>query len=127
MADEEVKTEPTTSDDDSIPEDPNRVVSDKDTVLKSFGMAIVSLISKRFTLAEEILLATVALAFAIIFMVPDSRVQIAMPIFTFIGGFASAAVMFYLGNHNQAVQASLQAQLEELKAAQIVQASQPQK
>lgn len=110
--------DPLIQDDDSISEDPIRPVSDKDTVGKSFGMAIVSLISKRFTLAEEILLATILLAFAIIFMVPEGRLQIAMTIFAYIAGFASAAVMFYLGNHNQAVQASLQNQLQELKNLQ---------
>lgn len=116
MADE--TNDPLIQDDDSISEDPIRPISDKDTVGKSFGMAIVSLISKRFTLAEEILLATILLAFAIIFMVPEGRLQIAMTIFAYIAGFASAAVMFYLGNHNQAVQASLQSQLQELKNLQ---------
>jgi hypothetical protein len=110
--------DPLIQDDDSISEDPIRPVSDKDTVGKSFGMAIVSLISKRFTLAEEILLATILLAFAIIFLVPEGRLQIAMTIFAYIAGFASAAVMFYLGNHNQAVQASLESQLQELKNLQ---------
>ncbi len=114
----EVTNDPLIQDDDSISEDPIRPVSDEDTVAKSFGMAIVSLISKRFTLAEEILLATILLAFAIIFMVPEGRLQIAMTIFAYIAGFASAAVMFYLGNHNQAVQASLQSQLQELKNLQ---------
>lgn len=113
----EETNDPLIQDDDSIPEDPIRKIDEKDTVTESFGKAIVSLISKRFTLAEEILLATILLAFAIIFLVPDSRVQIAMTIFAYIAGFASAAVMFYLGNHNQAVQQSLQAQMSALEAA----------
>lgn len=115
----EEANDPLYKDDDSIPEDPERVVNQNESVGKAFGMALVSLISKRFTLSMMILMATMIMGFAIIFLVPEGRIQIAMTIFAYIAGFASAAVMFYLGNHNQAVQASLQAQMEEIqKAAQ---------
>ncbi len=110
--------DPLIQDDDSIPEDPMRPVNEKDSIGESFGKAMIGLISKRFTLAEEILLSTILMAFAIIFMVPEGRLQIAMTIFAYIAGFASAAVMFYLGNHNQVVQQSLQAQMDALKVSQ---------
>lgn len=116
MADE-IK-DPLIKDDDSIPEDPVKAVDCEKGFWHALGAALVGLISKRFTLAILILVSFMLMGFGIIFWVPDGRVQVSMTIFAYVAGFASAAVMFYLGNHNQAVQQSLQAQADQLRTAQ---------
>jgi len=84
----------------------------------ALGSALIGLISKRFVLAMLILISFMLMGFGIILYVPDDRVQVGMTIFAYVAGFASSAVMFYLGNHNQAVQQSLQAQADQIRTAQ---------
>lgn len=113
----DINEDPLCKDDDSIAEDPVKEVDGKDGVLHALGIALVSLVSKRYTMAMSILLTVMLMGFCIIFLVPEERVQIAMNIFSFLGGFASAAVMFYMGNHNQAASEALKAKEEELNKA----------
>lgn len=110
--------DPLKKDDDSIAEDPMKEVSCEKGFWFALGSALIGLISKRFVLSMLILVSFMFMGFEIILYVPDDRVQVGMTIFAYVAGFASAAVMFYLGNHNQAVQQSLQAQAEQLRATQ---------
>ena len=116
MADE--IDDPLKKDDDSIAEDPVKAVDCEKGFWVALGASLIGLISKRFVLAILILVSFMLMGFEIILYVPDGRVQVAMTIFAYVAGFASAAVTFYLGNHNQAVQQSLQAQASQIKAAQ---------
>lgn len=103
---------------DKIPEDPEPKIDEKIDAKQALGLALVGLISKRFTLAEQILLGTMLFGFATIFWVPDSRMQIALTIFAYIAGWASSAVTFYLRDHTQAAQQVQAGQLEFGKLAQ---------